>query len=106
VHNARELVAEISGVREGWRERLRARRDSGIWSALDVVARQPVLNPKVLAAEMGIEPKNAYPHLRRLAEAGVLVSKTEHVGGQMFRSDEILAALDAFAARSGRRRSA
>ncbi|WP_209559766.1 Fic family protein [Frigoribacterium sp. PvP032] len=104
VHNARELVAEISGIREGWRERLRARRDSGIWRALDVVARQPVLNPKVLAAEMGIEPKNAYPHLRRLAEAGILVSKTEHVGGQMFRSDEILAALDAFAARSGRRR--
>ena len=106
VHNARELVAEISGIREGWRERLRARRDSGIWAALDVVARQPVLNPKVLAAELRIEPKNAYPHLRRLAEAGVLVSKTEHVGGQMFRSDEILAALDAFAARSGRRRSA
>jgi Fic family protein len=106
VHNARQLVTEIEEVREGWRERLRARRDSGIWTALDVVARQPVLTPKVLAAEMGIEPKNAYPHLRRLAEAGVLVSKTEHVGGQMFRSDEILAALDAFAARSGRRRSA
>ncbi len=105
VHNARELVSEIEQVREGWRGRLRARRDSGIWTALDMVARQPVLTPKVLAAEMGIEPKNAYPHLRRLAEAGVLVSKTEHVGGQMFRSDEILAALDAFAARSGRRRS-
>jgi Fic family protein len=104
VHNARQLVAEIRGIREGWRERLRARRDSGIWTALDVVARQPVLNPKVLAAEMGIEPRNAYPHLRRLEEAGVLVSKTEHVGGQLYRSNEILGALDAFAARSGRRR--
>lgn len=103
IGNARELVDEISAIRSGWRASLVARRDSGVWRALDVVARQPVLNATTLATEMGIEPKNAYPHLERLVGAGVLVKKNEYQQGVLYRSDEVLGALDAFAARAGRR---
>ncbi|MCJ1714610.1 Fic family protein [Curtobacterium sp. VKM Ac-2922] len=101
--NARQLVADIQEIRRGWRERVSARRDSGVWHALDVVARQPVLNAAVLAAGMGVEPRNAYPHIQRLVEAGVLVSKNEYRHGILYRNDEVLTALDAFAARAGRR---
>ncbi|GAA3340070.1 Fic family protein [Curtobacterium pusillum] len=103
VANARELVDEIASIRARWRDALTARRDSGVWRALDVVARQPVLNASALAAGMGVEPKNAYPHLDRLVEAGILARKNEYQQGVIFRNDEILRALDAFSARAGRR---
>jgi len=103
VGNARELVEEISAIRAGWRTTVTARSDSGVWRALEVVARQPVLNASTLAAEMGVDPKNVYPHLERLVEAGVLAKKNEYQHGAVYRNDEILRALDAFAARAGRR---
>jgi Fic family protein len=103
IGNARELVDEISSIRARWRTAVTARRDSGIWQALDVVARQPVLNASTLAAEMGVEPKNVYPHLDRLVTAGILTKKNEYQRGVLFRNDEVLGALDAFAARAGRR---
>ncbi|MGN6409412.1 MAG: Fic family protein [Curtobacterium sp.] len=103
IGNARELVDEISSIRARWRAAVTARRDSGIWQALDVVARQPVLNASTLAAEMGVEPKNVYPHLDRLVTAGILTKKNEYQRGVLFRNDEVLGALDAFAARAGRR---
>ena len=103
IGNARELVDEISSIRARWRTAVTARRDSGIWQALDVVARQPVLNASTLAAEMGVEAKNVYPHLDRLVAAGILTKKNEYQQGILFRNDEVLGALDAFAARAGRR---
>ncbi|WIB77747.1 hypothetical protein DEJ28_01240 [Curtobacterium sp. MCPF17_002] len=74
-----------------------------MWRALDVVARQPVLNAMVLANEMGVEPRNAYPHIVKLVEAGVLVSKNEYRHGVLYQNDDVLQALDAFAVRAGRR---
>jgi Fic family protein len=103
IGNAMRLIEDIETIRSGWRERISARRDSGIWRALDVVARQPVLNGSVLAAEMNVDPRNAYPHLTKMVEAGILVSKNEYQRGVLYRNDEILGALDAFAARAGRR---
>jgi Fic family protein len=103
VANARRLVGDIERIRRGWTERVTARRDSGVWTAMDIVVRQPVLNATVLAAEMGVEPRNAYPHIQKLVEAGVLVSKNEYRHGVLYRNDEVLQALDAFAARAGKR---
>jgi len=104
IENARELVADIRRIRQSWGERVTARTDSGVWRALDVVARQPVLNATVLATEMGVAQRNAYPHIVKLVEAGILVSKNEYRHGVLYRNDEVLHALDAFAARAGRRR--
>lgn len=104
IENARELVADIRRIRQSWGEKITARTDSGVWHALDVVARQPVLNATVLATEMGVAQRNAYPHIVKLVEAGILVSKNEYRHGVLYRNDEVLHALDAFAARAGRRR--
>ncbi|WP_223286126.1 hypothetical protein [Kocuria atrinae] len=41
--------------------------------------------------------------LRALVEAGIIKSKAEHGLGPFWRSDEVLAAIDAFAQRAGRR---
>ncbi|MGJ9372525.1 Fic family protein [Nesterenkonia sp. CF4.4] len=106
VHNARQLVAEIDGIRESWNQRLKARRHSNAWRLLDILARRPVLNSATAASELGVQQPNVYPPLKALVEAGIAKSKSEHKLGPFWRSDEVLAAIDAFAERAGKRSSA
>jgi Fic family protein len=103
VGNARRLVAEIDEVRSSWNDRLTARRDSNAWRLLDVITTRPVLNATTAARELGVQPSNVYPALRALVDAGILKSKAEHQLGPFLRSDEVLAAVDRFAKRAGRR---
>jgi Fic family protein len=103
VANARQLVAEIDQIRARWEGRLTARRNSNAWKLLDVIARRPVLTAAAAAEELGVRTPNVYPPLRALVAAGILTSKQEHRLGPFYRSDEVLAAVDAFAGRAGRR---
>ena len=103
VANARQLVSEIDHIRESWNTRLTARKNSNAWKLLDVLARRPVLDSATAASELGVQQPNVYPPLRRLTEAGIVKSKAEHQLGPFWRSDEVLAAIDAFAERAGRR---
>lgn len=103
VVNARHLVAEIDEIAETWRSRVRARADSGVWRILGVIARTPVVDANLVAAELGVRPQNVYPLLNDLTEQGVLSVKTEHRFGRLWRSDDVLHAIDRFAERAGRR---
>ncbi|HTL40544.1 MAG TPA: Fic family protein [Pseudolysinimonas sp.] len=106
VVNARELIADIDRIHSGWRERVRARSDSGVWRVLDVVARTPVVDAALVARELRIRVENAYPLLRDLTEKGVLSAKSEYRIGTLWRSEEVLHAVDQFAKRAGRRQGA
>lgn len=103
IGNAREFVKDIRHIRESWNGRLAARRDSAAWKVLDSITRQPVTSAEGLAAELGIAPSNTYRYLKQLHDSGILRSKSEYKIGVLWRSDEILEAVDAFAERAGRR---
>lgn len=103
VGNARRLVADIDGIRAEWGERLTARRDSNAWKILDILVRRPVLDAVAVARELGVQPPNVYPPMKALLDAGIVKSKAEHDIGPFWRSDQILAAIDGFARRAGRR---
>lgn len=103
VENSRTLIADIDRIRESWDGQLTARRQSGAWRLLDVIARRPVLDAKTAAAALGVQVPNAYPPLRKLVEDGIVQSKNEHEFGPVWRSVEMLDAIDAFAHRAGRR---
>lgn len=103
VRNARQLVEEIDRIRSDWERRLTVRRSSNAWKLLDVLVRRPVLNSATAAAELGVKQPNIYPPLKALEDAGILASKNEYQLGPFWRSDEILAAIDRFAERAGRR---
>lgn len=103
VGNTRTLVAELDDIRQSWNDRLTVRRSSNAWKLLDVVVRRPVLTSAAAAAELGVQQPNVYPPLTALVDAGILRSKAEHKLGPFWRSDEVLAALDRFAERAGRR---
>jgi Fic family protein len=103
VGNARQLIEELDGIRSEWDARLTARRDSNAWRLLEVLLSRPVLDSATAARQLGIAQPNVYPPLRALVDAGIVTSKAEHQLGPFWRSDEVLAAIDAFAKRAGRR---
>ena len=104
VVNGRRLVDELRTIRGGWNERVTARRDSSTWRVADFLMRHPVVDAQLLTAELNIPPNNVYRYLEPLERAGVLIEFTDRRRNRAWRSAEILAALDAFAARAGKRR--
>lgn len=103
VRNVEQLVEQIDALRTQWEQRLTARRGSHARKLLDILVRHPMLNAATAAEELGIQQPNVYPPLRALEEAGILTAKSVHRMGPFWRSDEMLAAIDGFAERAGRR---
>ena len=100
--NGRHLVDDLRSIRTEWTDRIRARSDSGTWKIADLLLRHPVVNAAFLADELNIAPQNTYRSLARLVEADVVVEFTDRKRNQMWRSPEVLDAIDRFAARAGR----
>lgn len=103
IRNTRTLVAELDDVRALWESRLHARRNSNAWRLLDVLMRRPVISAALAAQELGVKQPNVYPPLHALTESGIVKSKNEHRLGPFWRADDVLAAIDRFAERAGRR---
>lgn len=103
IANGRQLVADIRDIRENWNDVITARSDSAVWKVADLVTRRPVVNAALLEQELGIESTNAHRYLNPLTEGGILVETTSGPRNRVWRSPEVLAALDAFAERAGRR---
>jgi len=102
VANGRSLVQELRDVRAGWQETVRARRDSRVWQLLEVLLRRPVVNAPTISAELGVTIANVSRYVRPLLDAGI-VTQASAQRNQVWRATEVLAALDAFAVRAGRR---
>jgi Fic family protein len=101
--NGRHLVDDLRRVRDDWAHRIRARRGANAWRVADIAVRHPVVNARLLADELGIAQPNVYRAIEPLVAAEVLVAFNDAKRNQLWRAPDVLAALDAFAARSGRR---
>jgi Fic family protein len=103
IANGRRLITDLRDIRETWNDVITARSDSAVWKVADFLIRRPVVNAPLLAQELGIESTNAHRYLNPLTDAGILVETTNGPRNRVWRSPEVLAALDAFAERAGRR---
>lgn len=104
VDNGRRLVGDLRALRADWDTRIRARRDATAWRVADLLLRHPVVNVRLVSDELGIAPQNVYRSLAPLLDAEVLTSSGRQ-RGRVWRSVEVLAAVDGFARRAGRRRT-
>jgi Fic family protein len=104
VSNGRQLVIELREIRSDWSRRISARRDSMAWRVADLLMRHPVIEAQTLIGELGIAPNNVYRYILPLEKADVLTEFTDRRRYRAWRSAEVLRALDAFAARAGKRR--
>lgn len=103
ITNARRLVADLRAVRAGWDDVIRARRGAGAWALADALIRQPVVDARSVAADLGTSVANTMRAIAPLVDAGVLTEFTGRKRNQLWQAGEVLAALDAFAERAGRR---
>lgn len=103
VANGRRLVADLRDIRLSWNDVITARADSAVWKVADLLTRRPVVNAALLAQELGIASTNTHRYLNPLAEAGILIETTSGPRNRVWRAPDVLAALDAFADRAGRR---
>ena len=101
--NGRQLFADLGRVRDDWGQRVKARRDAAAWKVTESVLRHPVVNAPSLSRELDIPQTNVYRALQPLVDAGVLVEFTNNKRDRLWRAPDVLEALDAFAARTGRR---
>jgi len=101
--NGRQLVGDLHRVRAEWAQRVKARRDAAAWKVTEIVVQHPVVNAPWLSRELGILQTNVYRALQPLVDAGVLVEFTNNKRDRLWRAPDVLEALDAFAARTGRR---
>jgi Fic family protein len=100
--NGRRLVDDLRGIRRSWDDVISARSDSAVWRLAELLIRRPVLNAQTIAQELAIDSRNVTRYIHPLIDVGVLV-ESHHRRNQIWRSPEVLSALDAFAARAGRR---
>lgn len=105
VVNARQLVDDLHHIRARWDDVITARRDAAAWRVADLLLRQPVLDAATLAREIGIAPGNALRALEPLVTAGVVTEFSGRSRNRLWQAREVLEAVDAFAARAGRRRA-
>lgn len=103
VANGRVLVDELRRIRQRWQRLIKARSDSAVWGLADLLLRRPVVNARVAAEELGLDVGNVHRYIKPLLDARILAESLDVKRNQVWRAAEVLAALDAFAARAGRR---
>jgi Fic family protein len=103
VTNGRMLVEELRELHRRWRPQIKARSDSAVWRLLDLLLRRPVVNARVVAEELDLDVGNVHRYIKPLLDAAVLVESLDVKRNQVWRASAVLAALDGFAARAGRR---
>lgn len=103
IGNGRQLVADLRTLRQEWNERIVSRRGAVAWRLADLLLRQPIVDSRVLASALGIGPGNAARPIGALVTAGILTEITGARRNRMWQAPEVLALLDDFAARAGRR---
>lgn len=101
--NGRMLVAELDQLRASWQERIVARRGAAAWTIADRLMQRPVVDSPSLQRELGVTAPSVNLGIERLVEAGVLVQVSGNHRNRKWAAPEVLAALDAFSERAGRR---
>ncbi|MEO3940572.1 Fic family protein [Paenarthrobacter nicotinovorans] len=102
VDNGRLLAADIKAVQSGFRTRVGPARDS-VLKVLALLPREPAITAEMAAEYAGVSTATAYRAVQRLQEAGVLSPAGRVRGVRAWIASDIVAALDDFAARAGRR---
>ena len=106
IHNGGLLVDDLKQIAESWQQRVKARRDSAVWRIVDDLIVHPALSWSTLEKTFGLASASAYRAIDHLVDAEVLIETSGREWGRIWIAPEVLAALDAFAARAGRRNRA
>jgi Fic family protein len=103
VSNGRRLDADLADIYAGWEHAISARRDAAVWRVLPRLVSQPAVTIRFIQEATGVSQPAAQNAVDQLVTAGVLAPASENRRNRVWVATEIIAALDDFAARAGRR---
>lgn len=103
IANGRELVRELHQIRDSWAERVKARRGATAWSVADLLLRQPVVDSALIQQELEVPAMTANRAIEAVVDGRILTKVSGNYRDRKWAANEVLAALDAFATRAGRR---
>lgn len=103
INNGHQLVTDLRAVRHNWSERITARRGSGPHRLAALLISQPVVDMPMLQRMLGISDTAALNAIKRLVDVGVLTKISGRERYRKYAANDVLACLDEFAARAGRR---
>lgn len=105
INNGRELNRDIADMYALWEHLLTARRDAAAWRLLPRLLLQPAITVKLAQVAARVSAPAAENALDQLVDAGILTpAKADRRRNRVWVADEVISALDDFAARAGRRR--
>ena len=105
IGNGRQLTADLEDIRDRWGEQIEARRSAAAWRLASLLVRQPVIDSPTAQQQLGLSAPAVNNGIDQLVAAGVLRQVSGTHRNRKWAAGEVLAALDAFAARTGRRAS-
>ena len=102
VDNGRLLAADIREARAAYAARI-PNAPVSVLAVLDLLPAEPAVTAEMVSAHAAVSTATAYRVVERLEAAGILVPAGKVRGTSVWVAADILAALDAFADRAGRR---
>jgi Fic family protein len=103
IGNGRQLVSDLRSTRQSWNSRITARSDASAWRVADLLLQRPVIDSPTVMSALRVPAMTADRSIAALVKAGVLSKVSGRSRNRKYATTEVLAALDAFAARGGRR---
>ncbi len=103
VDNGRRLVGDLDAIFQDWSDRLASRQGSAARRFLPYLLNQPAILVPHVQQVLGVALSAAQRAVEQLSEAGILEQAGAGRRNRIWIAPEVIAALDAFAARAGRR---
>ena len=101
--NARKLAVNIKKTRDSWVESVKVRKGSTAQKLLTLLIGQPAVTNKTVEEAFGVAPANARSGIQTLVDLGVLQQAKSGKRNRVWIAKDVIAELDAFAARSQKR---
>lgn len=103
ISNGRALVKNLQQITDGWSAAHKFRAKSAASRVIGVLVEQPVVSIKLLQVRLGLSAPALAAGVEQLVEAGVLKPLNTNKRNRIWFAEDVLVALDDFAARSRRR---
>lgn len=103
VSNGRRLDSDLADIYAEWEHTIGARRDAAVWRILPLLVSQPAVTIRFIQDSTGVSQPTAQNAVDQLVDAGALTPASKNRRNRVWVATEVIAALDDFAVRAGRR---
>jgi Fic family protein len=90
VNELEQTLRTVDEIAEGWKKRIKAREDSHVYPAINLLRDMPVLNAGTLAERLKISSQAANTVLRALVDNDIVRERTGYKRNRIFAADQIL----------------